>query len=80
MIERVKGISQVNPVSLGTGGLGDRQSSRNDENSAFHNLLTRAMKKKNATPVAETYKLDLGQVTHSLFYQGIASLEAVKRF
>lgn len=78
MIERVKGISQVNPVSLGAGGMGDRQSSGNG-NSAFHNMLSQAMKPKSSPVVPETYTVDLNRVTHSLFYQGVATLDAVRR-
>ena len=79
MIERVSSISHVNPVSLGTGGTSDRNSN-NGSNSAFHNLLTQAMKPKQRTPISENYKLDLNQVTHSLFYNGTASIDLAGRF
>lgn len=80
MIEKVKGISHVNPVKLGTGGMNDRQNEKNNGNSAFHYLLTQAMKPEAATPVAETYKLDLSRVTHSLFYSGEITLDLLGRF
>lgn len=79
MIERVKGVSHVRPVSLGAGGTSDRDNHKGG-NSAFHNLLTQAMKPKPVAQVSENYKVDLERITHSLFYSGDATINLAGRF
>lgn len=78
MIERVRRVSQVNPVSLGAGTAGNSHNDRSGEGSAFYTMLSQAMKPTKPAPVSETYVLDVTRATHSLFYQGQARLDNVK--
>ena len=77
MIERVKRVSHVKPVSLGASGMDAQRDKQNNKGSAFQHLLAKAMRDDKPMPVSETYILDVNRATHSLFYEGRIPLDGL---
>lgn len=75
MIERVKRVSHVTPISLGASGMDTNRERHENNGSAFQHLLDKAMRDDKPVPVSETYVLDVSRATHSLFYEGRIRLD-----
>ena len=82
MVERIESIERVKGINYDVGRHERKEDEKEDlSGRKFSDYLKKAKKTppKEAAPIGEAYKLDVGRSTHSLFYEGEIDFRAIRR-